>query len=170
MAAPYTYTTPHTPPTYSQPSPEPPSAGELFSEFGHQLQVLLQKQAELAKLEIQDEASKAAKGGAAFAATAALGYLALILLSFAAAWGLAEVIPTGLAFLSVGVVFLIISAVLFSKGRQTFKRVRPVPEQTIATLRRDVEVAKDSVTRGIQGPRQETTQATTLTASTWGRN
>jgi uncharacterized membrane protein YqjE len=156
MAAPYTYTSPQTY-GYSQPKPEPPSVGELFSQFGGQLQVLLQKQAELAKLEIQEEASKAAKGGAAFAATVAVGYVALILLSFAAAWGLAELIPTGLAFLCVGVLFLIVTAVLFSQGRRTLRRVRPVPQQTIATLRRDVEVAKDSVTRGIQSPRPETT-------------
>jgi len=156
MAAPYSYTA-----ATPTPTAEPPSVGDLFSELGRQLQVLLQKQVELAKLELQDEASKAAKGGAAFAATAAVGYLALILLSFAAAWGLAEVIPTGLAFLCVGVLFLIVTAVLFSQGRRTFRRVRPVPEQTIATLRRDVEVAKDSVTKGIQSPRAETT---------WGRN
>ncbi len=129
-----------------------PSIGDLFGELAKKLQVLLQKEVELAKLELQDEASKAAKGAAAFGAMAAFGYLALILLSFAAAWGLAEVIPTGAAFLAVGVLYLIITAVLYGRGRTALRRFRPVPEQTVRTLRQDIEVAKDSVTKGMHSP------------------
>ncbi|MDQ6614432.1 MAG: phage holin family protein [Actinomycetota bacterium] len=148
-------------PISSSTNGEEPSIGGLFAELGKNLQVLLQKEVELAKLELQDEASKAAKAGTSFGAMAAVGYLALTLLSFAAAWGLAEVIPVGFAFLAVGVVYLIVAAALYASGRQALRRFRPVPQQTVQTLKQDVQVAKDSVTKGVQSP---------IHASSWGRS
>ena len=68
--------------------------------------------------------------------------LALQLLSFAAAWGLAAVLPTGFAFLIIGVVYAAIAAVLFSQGRKRAAEVQLVPEQTVETLKEDVQWAR----------------------------
>ncbi|HEX3540790.1 MAG TPA: phage holin family protein [Acidimicrobiales bacterium] len=157
---PWNYSAPR---DYSQP-PGDPSAGatkeerpigELFANLGGQVSLLVQKEIELARLEVQDQASKAAKAGAMFGAVAVVVFLASILVSFAAAWGLAEVIPTGFAFLAVGVLYAIVAAVLFAQGRRRLRQVKPVPAQTIKTLKDDVDVAKSSVSRGMSGPPSE---------------
>lgn len=77
-----------------------------------------------------------------FSAAGVAGFMALQLLSFAAAWGLAAVVPDGLAFLIVGIIYAIVAAVLLSKGRKQVAEVNLVPQQTVETLREDVEWAK----------------------------
>jgi hypothetical protein len=81
-------------------------------------------------------------GGAAFC-----GFFALLLLSFAAAWGLAEGIPTWLAFLAVGLLYGVIAALLVVVGKRKLGTVGP-PRQTVETLKADVEVAKSAWARG----------------------
>lgn len=110
--------------------------------------MLISKEVELAKLEARDEISKASKAGALLAATGVAAFLGLLLLSFAVAWGLAAVIPTGLAFLAVGVVYLGVAGLLFGRGREQLAEVSPAPEQTMATLKEDVQVAKAALSRG----------------------
>jgi uncharacterized membrane protein len=116
--------------------------------MSNQMKVLMSKEMELAKLELKEEASKASKAGALLAATGVVALFALLLVSFAAAWGLAAVIPTGFAFLAVGVLYLAAAGVLLSKGRKQFAEVSPAPERTMATLKEDVQVAKAALSRG----------------------
>ena len=124
------------------------SLSELLSDVTTEIATLFRKEVELAKAETTDQVSRAAKAGAMLGAGAVVGLVALILLAFAAAWGLAEVVPTGVAFLIVGVVFGIIGAVLASAGKKKMASVDPVPTQTVDTLKTDVQVAKDSFARG----------------------
>ena len=67
------------------------------------------------------------------------GYLALILLSFAVAWGLDAVMPTGWAFAIVGLVWAVVAAVLFAVGRNQMRAVQPVPPKTKESIKEDVE-------------------------------
>jgi uncharacterized membrane protein len=76
-------------------------------------------------------------GAAAFA-----GYLAVVVLTFALAWGLAEVVPVGVAFLIVGILWLAIGAVLFVTGRERMRTADLKPEQTIETMQENVQWAK----------------------------
>jgi putative superfamily III holin-X len=124
--------------------------GELLSDVTSQLQLLVRKEIELGRAEIKEEANKAAKGAAAFAVAGVVGFLAAVTLVFAAAWGLAEVVPEGVAFLIVGVLLLAVAGVLFAQGRKKVAGVSPVPEQTVETVKEDVETAKDSLQRGVQ--------------------
>jgi uncharacterized membrane protein YqjE len=124
------------------------SLSELLSDVTGELATLFRKEVELAKVETSEQVSRAAKAGAMLGAAGVVAFLAGILLAFAAAWGLAEVIPTGLAFLIVGVVFLIVAAILGSAGKKKMASVSPVPDQTVDTLRADVQVARDSFARG----------------------
>ena len=66
-------------------------------------------------------------------------------LSFAAVYGLDEVMPLGIAFLVVGAVDAVAAAVLFMQGRKKLRTVEPVP-QTKATIQEDVEWAKQQRT------------------------
>jgi hypothetical protein len=126
--------------------------GELLSDVTTQLQQLVRKEIELAKAEVSQEVNKATKGVAAFAVAGVVGLLAAIALVFAAAWGLAEVVPEGVAFLIVGVVLLAVAGILFAGGRKKVAQVSPVPERTVETVKEDVQTAKDSLQRGVQQP------------------
>ncbi len=135
----------------SQPEAEERSLSELLSEMSNELSVLFRKEVELIKVETKDSVSQAAKAGALLGAVAVGGLFALLLLAMAAAFGLAEVMATGLAFLIVGLVFLVVAGVAFTMARKKLAEVKP-PEQAIATIKEDVEVAKSSIQRGASGP------------------
>ena len=132
---------------------------ELLSDVTAQLQQLLRKEIELAKVETREQIDRGVKGAAAFAGAAVAGLLAAILLAFAAAFGLAEVMATGLAFLIVGVVTLAVAGILALQGKKKLAAFSPVPEQTVETVKEDVETAKDSLQRGAQGPPQQQEQS-----------
>jgi len=125
------------------------SLSELLSDASDKLQALLRREIELAKIELQDQVQRGGKGVALLAGTAVAAFLAAVMVSFAAAWGLAEVMPTGFAFLIVGVVYGVVAAILGSKGRQKLSEVRPVPQQTMQTIKEDVQVAKESISAGM---------------------
>jgi len=124
------------------------SLSELLSEVTGELATLFRKEVELAKVETSEQVSRAAKAGAMLGAAGVVGFLALILFAFAAAWGLAAVLPNGLAFLIVAVVFALVAAVLASAGKKKIASVNPMPDKTVQTLKADVQVAKDSFARG----------------------
>jgi len=124
------------------------SLSELLSDVTGELATLFRKEVELAKVETSEQVSRAVKAGAMLGAAGVVAFLAVMLLAWAAAWGLAEVLPTGVAFLIVGVVFLIVAALLGSAGKKKLSSVSPVPDQAVATLRADVQVARESFARG----------------------
>lgn len=118
------------------------SLGQLFGDLSRDMSGLVRKELELARAEISEEAARAGKAAGVLGGAAGAGLLALLLLSFAAAWGLAEVMPTGVAFLIVGAVYAAVAGVLFISGRNRLRQVRPVPDQTVQTLKEDVQWAK----------------------------
>jgi hypothetical protein len=123
--------------------------GELFSNLARSLQTLIGKEVELAKAELKEQAAVAGKGAGLLSAGAVGGLLALFLLSFAAAWGLAEVMPVWAGFLIMGAVYALVAGGLLMAGKKRLASVRPAPTQTVETLRRDVETAKTSLQRGV---------------------
>ncbi len=135
-------------PTHSSSRSDDRSLSELLADMSNQLKVLVSKEVELAKLEVKDQVTKGSKAAALLAAAGVAGLFGLLLVSFAAAWGLAAVIPTGFAFLIVGLVFLGVAGALFGKGRKQAAEVSPAPEQTMRTLKEDVQVAKAALSRG----------------------
>jgi hypothetical protein len=135
-------------PRWNETGAEERPLGELLSDMSSQVQDLLRKEVELAKLETKEQVSKAGKAGALFGAAGVTGFVALLLLSFAAAWGLAETIPTGLGFLAVGLLYAVMAGILVTLAKRKLRDFSPVPQQTITTLRHDVETAKESLSRG----------------------
>jgi uncharacterized membrane protein YqjE len=124
---------------------ESESLGDLFSRLTGDLSKLMRDEVELAKVELKETAKEAGTAGASIGVAGVLGLLSLLLLSFAAAWGLAEVVPEGVAFLIVGAAYGIVAVGLLAFGRQRLKAVRPVPEQTVETLKEDVAWAKQQM-------------------------
>ncbi|HUH06250.1 MAG TPA: phage holin family protein [Egibacteraceae bacterium] len=113
------------------------SLTELLSELSHEFTQLLRKEAELARVEIKHDLREAARAGGMGAAAGGAAFMAVLLASFALAWGLAEVLPAGWAFLIVGVLWASAAAALGFAARTRFQKLNPVPEQTIETLKED---------------------------------
>jgi hypothetical protein len=119
------------------------SVGELIGNISDDLSRLFRQEVELAKAELKQEASKAGKaagmlGGAGFA-----GYLAVVLLSFALVFGLANVMDAGWAALIVAVLWAIVGAVLYAGGRKKLKDVDPMPRRTVDTIKEDAQWMKN---------------------------
>jgi len=119
------------------------SLGELFGHLSSDMSALMRDEINLAKVELKDEIRDAGKAGGMFGAAALAGYMTVVLLSFAAAWGLAEVMAAGWAFLIVAVVWGIAGAVLYLQGRDRLKQVDLKPQQTVQTLKEDMQWAKN---------------------------
>ena len=124
------------------PSGDDRSLGELISSTTEDLSTLLKAELELAKLELRQEAGDAARAGGMLGAGAVLAHAALLLLLFAAAWGLAAVVPDGVAFLIVGAVVALVAAAVLSLGRTRMKKLTPVVPQTTRTIEEDVQWAR----------------------------
>jgi uncharacterized membrane protein YqjE len=121
------------------------SLGELLSQLSQDFSELVSTQVELAKVEIKDELGRAGRGAGMLGGGAFCAYLAVLLLSLAAAWGLTEVVPEGVAFLIVGAVYAVAAAVLLPRGRNRLTEVRLVPEQTTESVKEDVRWAREQM-------------------------
>jgi hypothetical protein len=128
-------------------SVQPPAAdaslGDLFSDLTTDMSALLRDELSLAKVELKEEITKVGRAGGMFGGAALAGYMTIVLLSFAAAWGLAEVMAVGWAFLIVAVIWGAAAALLYLRGRDQLQKVHPKPEQTIDTLKEDIRWAKN---------------------------
>jgi hypothetical protein len=118
------------------------SLGGLVGQLSEDLGALLRDEVQLAKLELKEDATRAAKAGGMLGAAGFAGYVTILLLSFAAAWGLAEVVPIGVAFLIIGIVWGVVGAVLFVAGRARMRTLDIKPEQTIQTMQENIQWAK----------------------------
>jgi uncharacterized membrane protein YqjE len=121
------------------------SLGDLFGNLTSDLSGLVRSEMELARVEIREEAAKAGRAVAMLGGGALVAYLGLGLLAMAAAWGLAEVIDAGWAFLIVGAVVAAVGGVLLMMGRDRLRQVRPVPDETVETLKEDARWARAQV-------------------------
>jgi len=118
------------------------SLGELFADFTNDLSRLFRQEVALARTEVKEEATRAGKASALLVVGGLIAYLALMFASFALAWLLDEWMHPALAFLIVTILHAIVAVVLVSAGRKRLREVSPVPQQTVETLKEDVEWAK----------------------------
>ena len=117
------------------------SLGELVGEMTEHLSTIFQKEIELVKVELKEDAQKTAKGAGMLGGAAVAGYFALLFLSFALGWLLDEVMHTALAFLIVAVLYGIGAAVLGMKGKEQLGQTEGLPN-TKASLKEDAAWAR----------------------------
>lgn len=119
------------------------SAGDLVKQLADQTSTLVRQEIELAKAELSAKGKVAGEGagmfgGAAIAALLALGTFTALVLSL-----LDKAMDFTLAALIVTLVYAVIAAVLALGGKQRIKQGLPAaPEQTIETVKEDVQWAK----------------------------
>jgi Flp pilus assembly protein TadB len=126
----------------SRPDVSETSVGQLVSQVTSNLSTLMRQELELAKAEVRQEASKAGKAAGMLGGAGGAGYFALLFASLALMFLLDTFMPIALAALIVAVLYAIVGAVLYSRGRKQMKSVNPKPEQTVDTLKEDVQWAK----------------------------
>ena len=119
------------------------SLGELLKQLSHETTQLVHQELELAKAELTQKGKQAGAGAGLFGGAGAIGLAALGALTACFILALNAVMPAWLAALIVAVVYGIIAFVLVKQGQAKMKAAAPpVPEQTIETVKEDVEWAK----------------------------
>jgi uncharacterized membrane protein YqjE len=119
------------------------SVGELLSRVTDDFSALVRTHVDLAKVEIKEEVARAGKGAGLLTGGAIAGLFAVLMLSFALAWGLAELVDAGWAFLIVGLIWAAVATGLALTGRKELRTVDPVPQTTTQTIKDDIEWAKE---------------------------
>jgi len=118
------------------------SIGELITEITDDMSHLMRQELELAKAELKEEAVKAGKGAAMYGGAGFAGYLTIVLLSFAAVFGIGSAIGLGWGALIIAGVWAVVGVVLFIRARTQLREVDPKPRRTMETLKEDAQWAK----------------------------
>jgi uncharacterized membrane protein YqjE len=117
--------------------------GELLKQLSEETTRLVHQEIELAKAELAQKGKQAGMGAGLFGGAGVIGFLALAALTTCFILALDAAMPAWLAALLVAVVYAAIAAVLAMQGRNKVKQATPpVPEQTIETVKEDVQWAK----------------------------
>jgi uncharacterized membrane protein YqjE len=131
---------PHDP---AEPVEPDQSLGELVGRMTSDVGRLVSTQIELAKVEIQEEVRRAGKGAGMVGGGGLAAWIALLLLSMGVAFGIGNAIDSvGWGFVIVGLVYAAVAAVLVLKGKEQITSATPIAEQTIETIKEDVEWAR----------------------------
>ncbi|HEX2588632.1 MAG TPA: phage holin family protein [Gaiellales bacterium] len=115
------------------------SLAAALDRLSADLTALARDEVALAKQEMEEKAREAAVGVAIAAAAAMLAATGAILLMVTVILGLSTAMPAWLACALVGVATLTAAMVMGAVGIGVLRRVSPVPERTIASVRSDVE-------------------------------
>jgi uncharacterized membrane protein YqjE len=120
------------------------STGELLQRLAGETSVLVRQELDLAKAEMTEKGKRAGRGAGMFGAAGVIGLLALGALTACLIALLAkafdEVWPAALA---VTVVYGVLASLLALMGRREVREVTPpLPEQTIDTVKEDVQWAR----------------------------
>jgi membrane protein len=124
------------------------SVGELVKQMSEQLSRLVRDELKLAEVEMASKGSRAAKGIGLFGGSGVIALFALGCLLAAAIAGLSLVLAVWLAALIVGAALLVAAgiAALIGKG-QLKKATPPIPQQTVESVKADVEEIKERAHR-----------------------
>jgi Putative Actinobacterial Holin-X, holin superfamily III len=117
--------------------------GDLVKQLASQTSTLGRQELDLAKAEMSQKASIAGKGAGLLGGAAVTGLLAAGALTACLILVLSEAMDAWLAALIVAVVMGAVAAALGLAGRNKVREATPpVPEQTVETVKEDVEWAK----------------------------
>jgi xanthine/uracil permease len=123
------------------------SLGDLFSDLSRETTTLVRKEVQLAKAELTQSATEAARGIGMLVAGGAVAYAGLLFLLLAIVYGLIDAgWDAWLSALVVGLVVVVIGAILVLRARESLKPANLAPRRTVETLKEDQEWAKEQIT------------------------
>jgi uncharacterized membrane protein YqjE len=127
------------------------SAAELVKQLTEQTSRLVRNEVELAKVELSEKGKRAGIGAGMFGGAGTFGLYAFGALTAAIIAALATAVDTWLAALIVAVVYAAIAGVLALMGKKKVQQaVPPVPEDTVESVKEDVQWTKARAQQGRQ--------------------
>ena len=106
------------------------NVGEIFADISRDLSTLIRQETELAKAEMRQSATKAAKGAGMLGGAGVAGHFVLLFLSVALWWGLGNETGRGWSALVVAALWALIAAVLAAIGKHELTQVKGIPQTT----------------------------------------
>jgi hypothetical protein len=134
--------------------PRDASVGELLGRLARDSGTLVRQEIALARAEMKEKARAAGPAGGMFGAAYVVGMLSATAATAAIVLALAIVMPAWLAATIVAVVYAVIAVVLLRTGQEKLREAMPpVPEQTVETIKEDIEWAKSQTPLGMTSNR-----------------
>lgn len=131
-----------------RPESEEQSVGQLVTQLSEQSSKLVRSELELALAEMQEKAKNAGIGAGLFGAAGMVALYGVGALIATVIIALALVLPAWLAALIVTVVLFVIAGIAALVGKKRVSRATPpTPQQTIGSVKRDIETVKESLSR-----------------------
>jgi MFS family permease len=130
------------------PTVEDRSTSELVKHVAEQTAALARQEIRLAQLELQEKGRRAGIGAGAFGVAGVVGLYALGAVIAGLIILLATAVTAWLAAVIVGAALALIAGAAALFGKRKVKRATPpMPEQTIESVKRDVDVVKERMRR-----------------------
>jgi uncharacterized integral membrane protein len=124
------------------------SVGELVGQATEQLSQLVRQEVALAKEELAAKGRRVGRGGGLLGAAGAVAYVGLFALAGTATAALSLALPVWAAALIVTAVLFVIAGVLAMTGRAQLRQAAPpTPEQTIGSVKADVDEIRERAHR-----------------------
>jgi len=122
-----------------------PSIGDLTSDLGEQLSLLIRDEMRQAQAELREKGKRAGLGAALLGGAGLAAWFGLGCLIASAILALSVVLAAWLAALIIGLALLALAAVaaLMGKG-QVEQAAPPVPTEALANAKKDIAAAKGS--------------------------
>ena len=123
--------------------------GELFKKLSDDLSTLVRQELKLAQVEMTEKGKQAGIGLGMFGGAGLLGLLAALTLTTCVVAALSTQMKVWTAALIVTVVYGAAAGVLALQGKnRVAEATPPVPEQTVETVKEDVQWAKTQMPSG----------------------
>ena len=120
--------------------------GELLKQLSEQTATLVRQELNLAKAELTESGKKAGLGVGLFGAAGVVGFLTLATLTATVILILDLWLPAWGAALLVTILYGAAAGVLGLQGKDKVKQAAPPAEQTVETVKEDIEWAKHPTT------------------------
>jgi uncharacterized membrane protein YqjE len=118
------------------------SLGQIVSDVSNDFATLMKQEVELAKVEMKQEMSKAARGAGMLGGAGLSGWFVLLFLSLALVFLLDNWLPVEVAALLTALLWAVVAAVLAAVGRKKLKEANPELPKTQQTLKEDAQWAR----------------------------
>jgi len=118
------------------------SVTDVFQDILHNLQEMVRSEIRLAKVEVRGEITQAASSGVWMAAGGVAALSAWIFVAWAVVYALATRMSMWAAALIVAFVMAVAAWTLIMGGMRRAKRVHPIPERTLDSVKENLEWMK----------------------------
>ena len=119
------------------------SVGELVNRLSQQTSTLIRQELQLAQTELQEKGKRVGIGAGMFGGAGLVALYGVGALVAAAIIGIGTLLEPWIAAVIVGVVLLAVAGILALLGRKQVERgTPPLPQQAIASAKRDVNEIK----------------------------